>query len=195
MNQVEIVCIIVASVGAVFGVCGFVFPLLSKKGVNTEQILSKVDSGLEIAGKAVDTIKSIAPGIPYISTADTIIKCADVGAKKAEQLYNANKISADARKTEAVKLTKDLLTAAKVEITPEIDTIIDGCVEAAVFALPQTHTEENDKRYADLAAQDNVTKALKSAADAVQAAQEAISGTDDKVTAETGKATQATAQA
>ena len=185
MNQVEIICLIAASVGAVFGICGFVFPLLAKKGVNTKQILSKVDSGLEIAGKAVDTIKSIAPGIPYISTADTIIKCADEGTKKAEQLYNANKISADARKTEAVKLTKDLLTAAKVEITPQIDTIIDGCVEAAVFALPQTHTEENDKRYADLTAQDNVKNALKSAADAVQAAQEAISGTDGKVTVET----------
>ena len=195
MNQVEIICLIVASAGAVFGVCGFVFPLLAKKGVNTEQVLDKVDSGLEIAGKAVDTIKSIAPGIPYISTADTIIKCADKGTKKAEQLYQSNQISADARKTEAVKLTKDLLTAAKVDITPEIDTIIDGCVEAAVFALPQTHTEENDKRYADSAAQDNAKQALKSAADAVQAAQEAISGTGDKITTGTDKTVQTAAKA
>ncbi len=140
MNQVEIVCIIIAAVGGIFGVCGIVFPKLTKKGVDTNAILGKVDSGLEVAGKAVDAIKAIAPDTPYISTAEAIIEFADQGVKQAEQLYISNQISADARKTEAVQLTKDLLTAAGVTITPQIETIINGCVEAATFTLPQTHT-------------------------------------------------------
>jgi chitinase len=140
MNQVEIVCIIVAAVGAIFGVCGIIFPKLTKKGIDTNAILSKVDSGLEVAGKAVDAIKAIAPNTPYISTAEAIIEFADQGVRQAEQLYISNQISADARKTEAVKLTKNLLTAAGVTITPQIETIINGCVEAATFTLPQTHT-------------------------------------------------------
>ncbi|HEX2986117.1 MAG TPA: hypothetical protein VHO71_04805 [Caproiciproducens sp.] len=139
MNQVEIVCIIIAAVGAIFGVCGIVFPKLTKKGVDTNAILGKVDSGLEVAGKAVDAIKAIAPDTPYISTAEAIIEFADQGVRQAEQLYISNQISADARKTEAVQLTKDLLTAAGVTITPQIETIINGCVEAATFTLPQTH--------------------------------------------------------
>lgn len=184
MNQVEVVCLIIASVGAVFGICGFVFPLLTKKGVDTGAILGKVDSGLDIAAKAVNEIKAIAPATPYISTAESIVKFAEQGTKKAEQLYNANRISAEARKTEAVQLTKELLTASGVTVTPEIEAIIDGCVEAAVFALPQTHTEANTKRYASRtvatstakANQDAAAKALQSAADAVQAAQKVVSG-------------------
>jgi hypothetical protein len=148
MSQVEIICIIVAAVGVIFGICGIIFPALTKKGVDTGAILGKVDSGLDIAGKTVDAIKNIAPDTPYISTAEAIIEFSDQGVKKAEQLYQSNQISADARKTEAIQLTKDLLTAAGVTITPQIETIINGCVEAATFALPQTHTVENDARYA-----------------------------------------------
>lgn len=140
MNQVEIICVIIAAVGAIFGICGLVFPSLSKKGINTGEILDKMDSGLDIAQKAVEGIKAIAPATPYISTAEAILDFTNEGVQKAEQLYKANQISADARKAEAVQLTKDLLTAAKVEVTPQIEKIIDGCVEAAVFTLPKTHT-------------------------------------------------------
>lgn len=139
MNQAEIVCIIVAAAGVIFGVCGFLFPFLSKRGINAGEVLGKIDSGLDIAQKAVEAIKEIAPATPYLSTAKAIIDFADEGVEKAEQLYKANQISADARKAEAIQLTKDLLTAAKVEITPQIEKIIDGCVEAAVFTLPKTH--------------------------------------------------------
>lgn len=148
MNQVEIVCFIIAAVGVIFGVCGFVFPKLTKKGVDTNAILGKVDSGLEVAGKAVDAIKNIAPDTPYISTAEAIIEFADRGVKRAEQLYQSNRISADARNAKAIELTKDLLTAAGVTVTSQIEEIIDGCIEAATFELPQTHTPENGARYA-----------------------------------------------
>ncbi|HCW80998.1 MAG TPA: hypothetical protein DG942_07865 [Ruminococcaceae bacterium] len=145
MNQVEIVCIIIAAVGAIFGICGLVFPFLSKKGINTGEILDKMDSGLDIAQKAVEGIKAIAPATPYISTAEAILDFTNEGVQKAEQLYKANQISADARKAEAIQLTKDLLTAAKVEVTPQIEKIIDGCVEAAVFTLPKTHAVAQPK--------------------------------------------------
>ena len=148
MNRVEIVCFIIAAVSLIFGVCGIVFPKLTKKGVDPSAILGKVDSGLEVAGKAVDAIKAIAPDTPYINTAEAIIEFADRGAKRAEQLYLSNRISADARNAKAIELTKDLLTAAGVTVTPQIEEIIDGCVEAATFELPQTNTPENEARYA-----------------------------------------------
>nr|WP_319487225.1 hypothetical protein [uncultured Caproiciproducens sp.] len=189
MNQIEIVCIIAGAVGTIFGVCGFIFPLLAKKGINVEGILQKVDSGLEVAGKAIDAVKAISPNLPYISTADAIIDYSRQGVQQAEQLYNANKISADARKSEAIKLTKELLKAAKVDITPEIETVIEGCVEAAVYVLPQTHSGENATRYslkADSstasqaaqeakAVQDNAAKAINSALEALQTAANTIS--------------------
>ena len=140
MNQLVILALILVIVAMVFVVCMLIFPLLRKKGVDTEKVLDKTDKGLEIADNAVDAVKTLAPATPYISVIDKIIEYAQVAVKKAEQLYKANQGGTDTRKTEAVQLVKDCLTAAKIDITPDIEKIIDGAVESAVYALPKTHT-------------------------------------------------------
>ena len=138
MNGLEIVIFIIAIVALIFGVCGFVLPMLNKKGIDTGKVLDNTDKGLEIADNAVDTVKAIAPDIPYINIVDKVIEYAQVAVKKAEQLYKANQSGGDTRKAEAVQLVKDCLTAAKIETTPDLEKIIDGAVESAVYALPKT---------------------------------------------------------
>lgn len=152
MNQVEIICIAAVAGCAVVGACGIILSWLKKKGVNITAILEKVDSGLNIAEKAVDGIKAIDPNVPYISTAQAIIKYADVGVKQAEQLSKSSQIAEADRKTKAIELAKGLLTLDGITITTEVESALDGCVEAATNAIPQTHTPENDARYAAHAA-------------------------------------------
>lgn len=138
MNGLEIVLFIVTIVAVIFGVCGFVLPQLTKKGIDTGKVLDTTDKGLEIADNAVDTVKAIAPDIPYINIVDKVIEYAQIGVKKAEQMYKANQGGDDTRKTEAVQLVTDCLTAAKINITPDLKKIIDGAVESAVYTLPKT---------------------------------------------------------
>lgn len=137
MNNMEILAVVLAAGALIFGACSFIFP---RK--NTGKLLETAASGLKAVNSAVDTVMQIAPGIPYIGIVDKIIDYAQIGVEKAEQLYKADQISADARKAEAVQLVKDCLTALNIEITPEVEKLIDGSVEAAVFTLPKTSGEQ-----------------------------------------------------
>jgi len=139
MNNLEILLIIIATVGTIFGIFGIVFPKLKLKGIDTEKILASVGTGLGVANNAIDTIKALAPNTPYINVADKIVEYAQQGVLKAEQLRKANEISDDARKAEAIQLVKDLFTVINVEVTPDVENAIDGAVEAAVYALPKTN--------------------------------------------------------
>lgn len=133
MNNMEILAVVLAAGALIFGVCNFIFPRKS-----TGKLIETAASGLKAVNGAVDAVMQIAPGIPYIGIVDKIIDYAQIGVEKAEQLYKADQISADARKAEAVQLVKDCLTALNIEITPDVEKLIDGSVEAAVFTLPKT---------------------------------------------------------
>lgn len=183
MSQTEIICIAAVAGCAVVGVGGIFLAWLKKKGVNTTAILAKIDSGLNIADKAVESIKTIAPDTPYISTAQAVIEYADQGVRSAEQLSKSGQITEGDRKTKAIELAKALLEIDGVTITAKVETALDGCVEAATNAIPQTHTAENDARYAALStsvqsetvetpAQEETAPADETPAEAVQAATE-----------------------
>ena len=53
----------------------------------------------------------------------------------AEQLYKIHQIQKDARKEEATRFVYEALELAGVEITPAIQKIVDGSIEAAVNAM------------------------------------------------------------
>ncbi len=80
---------------------------------------------------------------PFISVAREVNFSVSTVIRVFDCINYGKQISEDARKAEAIQLTEDLLTAAKVEVTPQIEKIIDGCVEAAVFTLPKTHNDAN----------------------------------------------------
>jgi len=139
MNNLVILAIIVAAVvGFVLATVVFI-PLLHKKGVDTQQIIDKVQDGLTSANTIVDGVQAALPDLPGVVLIDKIIGLAQTGVNAAEQLNKSSQLDKDQRKATAVQLVKDCLTAANVEITPDVEKIIDGCVEAAVFALPKTN--------------------------------------------------------
>ena len=133
------ILLLIAAVVAGFVLATVVFvPMLKKKYVNTPQIIGTVQDGLATADTILDGVQAALPGLPGITVVDKVIELAQKGVNAAEQLYKSAQVPKEERKTTAVQLVKDCLTAANVEITPDIEKIIDGAVEAAVFTLPTT---------------------------------------------------------
>ncbi len=152
MSDIQILGLILAVVGGVLLSTVVFVPLLKRKGIKTEQILATAQAGLAAADGVIDGVQAIIPNIPGVDLVDKIIGWATKGVTAAEQLYKVGNVEAGQRKETAVQLVKDYLTAANVEITPDVEKIIDGCVEAAVFALPKTGTEAGQDKQKPLTA-------------------------------------------
>ena len=98
---------------------------------------------LETADTVVDTLQEFFPDVPAFALIDKVIGWAQKGAEAAEQLYKTSKIEEAQRKDEATRLVYEFIAAAGVELDSNMKKIVDGAIEAAVFALPKTHTEQH----------------------------------------------------
>jgi len=138
MSNIQILAMVLAAVvGFVLATVVFI-PLLKKKGVDGQQIIDTAQAGLATADKIVDGVQAALPSLPGISLVHEIIDLSEKAATAAEQLWQSSQMTTDQRKETATKLVTDCLTVANVEVTPDVAKIIDGAVEAAVFALPKT---------------------------------------------------------
>lgn len=89
----------------------------------------------------VDSLQGFFPNSPALLIVDKVIDWARKGAEAAEQLYYIDSITGDQRKAEATKFVYDALKVAEIEITPAVEKVVDGCIEAAVFAMGHTAAE------------------------------------------------------
>lgn len=141
MESYMVLVIIVAIVLAVFGGIAFVIPRAVKKGINLSGILSGTSSALNTADIVLECVQGIFPDIEGLAIVDRIIDYAKEATAAAEQLYKASMIEADKRKAAATEIVYDCLKVAGIDATDDVKKIVDGCIEAAVFTLPQTHDE------------------------------------------------------
>ena len=141
MENYVVILIIVAAVAAVFGGIAIAIPYLVKKGINISGLLNTSNDVIKTAGTVVDTLEGIFPDIPAFSIIDKIIDWAAKAAAAAEQLYKASTIEAGERKAEATALVYEFIAAAGVELDDNMKKVVDGAIEAAVFALPKTHAK------------------------------------------------------
>jgi len=142
MSITAMIIVIVAAI-AIVTIC-YTCVYLNKHGINVQKGLETTDNGLTIANTIVDALKTAMPENKVISVIDKITDYAQTGVKAAEQLAKSGQISAEARKAEAQKYITTALNMAGIEITPEIQTAIDGAVECAVTALPKSNITSGD---------------------------------------------------
>ena len=142
MSITAMIIVIVAAI-AIVTIC-YTCVYLNKHGINVQKGLETTDNGLTIANTIVDALKTAMPENKVISVIDKITDYAQTGVKAAEQLAKSGQISAEARKAEAQKYIITALNMAGIEITPEIQTAIDGAVECAVTALPKSNITSGD---------------------------------------------------
>lgn len=134
------ILMIVTLVAMVVAVLVLLFPYLKKKGVDVGGALTATTVGIDAADLVVDALQGVFPNSPALLIVDKIIEWARKGTEAAEQLYHINSITGDQRKDEATKFVYDALKVAEIEITPAVEKIVDGCIEAAVFTLGHTAT-------------------------------------------------------
>jgi flagellar motor component MotA len=134
--EIKNILIIIAIVAAVFGVIVYLLPYLKKKGVNVDKTMQLVSTGLDTADKVVDSLQTFMPNTTYLPIVDKIIEYAQKGYEYAEQLNNIGKIEkGEAKKEAATKYVYDALKLAGINTESEqVKSIIDGSIEAAVYA-------------------------------------------------------------
>ena len=142
MSTLEILLFIIAVVALFFVAVCFAIPALVKKGINLSGIIAGSGNVLDAAGVVVDSVQTFLPDNPGLCIVERIIDYAKEAVKAAEQIYLASDMKTDERKQAAYDQVVTALGYAGVEITPEIENIINTSIEAAVFALPKTHTNE-----------------------------------------------------
>ena len=142
MNNAIILLVVLAAVLAVFGGLAVVIPRLVKKGIDISGVLVGTGKVLDTTETVVDTLQEFFPEVPAFALIDKVIGWAQKGAEAAEQLYKTSKIEEAQRKDEATRLVYEFIAAAGVELDGDMKKIVDGAIEAAVFALPKTHTEQ-----------------------------------------------------
>lgn len=145
-NPIFIILVIVLAAVLVFGGAYLLIPYLIRRGVDVSGILRKADMGVDAMYTITETLQKLLPNSAALDIADRVLTYANKAVESAEQLYLTSQIPAEKRKEEATLLVYQFLSNAGVETTEALKPIVDGAIEAAVFALPKTHPgAENPK--------------------------------------------------
>ena len=142
MSNLAILLLVAVIVALFFIAVCIAVPWLVRKGINLTGIIAGTGSALDTAGVVIDGIQEFIPENKGLCIIERIIDYAKEAVRAAEQIYLASGMETDGRKKEAYNQVTTALGYAGIELTPEIETIINTAIEAAVFALPKTHTTE-----------------------------------------------------
>ena len=123
----------------------WMIPRLVKRGIDVSDLLEKAGMTVKALDTVADTVKTLMPGAPGLNVVDKILEYANRAVDGAEQMYKASQIPKEKRKEAAEDIVYRALEAAGVEITDEMETVIAGAIEAAVFGLPKTHGDDPEK--------------------------------------------------
>ena len=110
-------------------------PYLQRKGVHVDAIIAEAKA---VTAKISGMAEIITPFIAQGEVADIsakIISYATVGTNMAEQLYKIGELPKDERNEAAINYVTDDLQIAGVEITPEVERLTEGAIEAAVHTM------------------------------------------------------------
>ena len=144
-NQTVFILLIALFAATVCMMVLWMIPRLVKRGIDVSGLLEKAGMTVKALDTVADTVKTLMPGAPGLKVVDTIIYYADRAVLGAEQMYKASQIPKEERKEAAEDIVYRSLEAAGIEITDEMEVVIAGAIEAAVFGLPKTHDADSQK--------------------------------------------------
>ena len=134
MNDTNTLFIVLGLVAFVTVMVCVVFPLLKRREVDVDGLLKSVKDGLAATSAAMDIVRPFLAQVEGIELVDKITATAEIAVQQAEQLKNIGDIKPEERKATAEKYVLDALALLKVERTPEVERLVAGSVEAAVYA-------------------------------------------------------------
>ena len=135
MNNMENLVIALSVVCVVALIVGVALPFLQRKGIDTGAALERAKSAAEALSGAYGLVR---PFLKDSEVIDKIQEYALIAVYNAEQLHKIGELPAEERKDSARGYVKDTLKLIGVDVTPELDAVIDGAIESEVYALGQT---------------------------------------------------------
>jgi len=94
--------------------------------------------------QALDTVTPFLPDTPQVDKLKTIADAAEIGVGQAQQLYRIGQLDPEERKGEAQRFIREAVQLAGIEVTPEVNRVIDGAIEAKVLLLPKSNLLPKD---------------------------------------------------
>lgn len=96
-------------------------------------------------GAAVEAVCNIWPDKKILKTIHTVMKAAIEGAEIAEKAWKMGNLEKDERNAYAKKLVKETLAKAGIEVTPQVELIVSGVIEAVCILLPHEQKQEEEE--------------------------------------------------
>ena len=121
-------------------------PKLVAKGVDVSNAIIVAKHALNTSEQIINVADALLPNNPAIDILQTIERCGKKAVNGAEQLYLSSQLPIDQRIVKANETIKSALKVLNVEITPEIQTVIDGTIQSEVLALGHKDLTEVQKQ-------------------------------------------------
>ena len=102
-------------------------------------MLADMKTGIEKMDATLESLSSVVPK-PVTNVVDTILRYAYTVVSAAERMYLNGTIVKEERKGTASEKIHNMLTLVGIEITPDLEDVIDTSIESAVNSLPKTST-------------------------------------------------------
>ena len=120
-----------------------VLPLLKRRKIPVSSLVSSANRVLSATDEVIQSAEKVLPPTPVLFFVDKIIAWAQVAVNYADQIYRNGKIEKCQRKDEALCFLRNAVISSGMEVTPEIQTLIEGSIEACVRL--QKIQESNNK--------------------------------------------------
>lgn len=146
MDNLQVLLIVLGVVLGVGGTVFLLFPKLKEKNIEVEPILNKATTVLEGIDAILNVTDKLLPNNAAVNVLKTIEKYSTIAVHQAEQLYVASKIDKVERNIKAKETIYAALKTLGIERNEDIDTIIDGAIEAEVLALGHKDKSEAEKQ-------------------------------------------------
>lgn len=136
-SKTVIVTLVVLSI--IIGI-GWLTDHLRRTGIDIAKAAQAADKVLSVADTVTDAAAAIIPS-PVTSVLQKIVDAARIGVGDAEQLYINGSLPADQRKATATDVLRRALELDGIAYKGDVAQLGDAAMEAAVRALPKTHTD------------------------------------------------------
>ena len=130
-----------------------ILPKIIAKGADVLKSITVAQNALNTSNAIIKVADTLMPNNPAVDILQTIETYAQKGVSAAEQLYKASQLQADQRNTKANEIVGEALKVLNVEVTPSIQTVIDGAIEAEVRVLPKVPLTDVQKQAEKVALQ------------------------------------------
>jgi len=126
----------------------FILPKSVQKGINVAKALATAEGALNTTDAIVKVADKLMPTNPAIDILQIILTLAKKGVGGAEQLYKTSQLPADQRNAKAKETVNSALKVLEVPVTDNIQTVINGAIEAEVLLLPKIVLTDAEKQQA-----------------------------------------------